>query len=261
MTQRANVDIAITQSGVNGAKLLINGATGINPTEINPSDLRGAIMVNAPNYVGWWDDFLGDTLNTTYAADLSTGATAAIEAAARGTVRISTSTTDENHATLALGLHFTVSNGPTIFEARVTNVSAATSRSVEIGLSDALSETLGEAFSSHDATLVDVATDAAVFAINAEESVTAWKAISVNAGGTPAGTSSGVTAAAGTFDVLRIEIDAAGNASFFVNDTFVATHALAVATTALLTPWITVTTQTTGDRQVDVDYWMVAQPR
>lgn len=261
MTQRANVDIAITQSGVNGAKLLINGATGINPTEINPGDIQAALMVNAPNYVGWWDDFLGDAVNTTYAPDLSTGAGVTINAAARGTARVATSTTDENHATLVLGLHFTVSNGPTIFEARVTNVTASTSRSVEVGLSDALSETAGEAFSSHDATLVDVATDAAVFAINAEEAVTAWKAISVKAGGTPAGTTTGVTATADTFDTLRIEVDAAGNASFFVNGTFVTTHLLAVATTALLTPWISVTTQTTGDRQVDVDYWMVAQPR
>ncbi len=221
-----------------------------------------AVRANAGSheYVGFFDDFVGDAIDTRWDEDLATGSAIAIQAALNGTIRFSTDTDDNDHATLALGLHWRVNKGLTVFEARVTQVSAITLRAVEIGLSDALSETAGLAFSSHDATPVDVADNAAVFAINSDESVATWSLCSVNAG-TPQRSDSAVAPVAGTFQGFRIVIDEDGNAAFYIDANgdeedyrLVGTHLLAVAPTAILTPWITLKSLSGAIKTMDVDY-------
>ena len=220
---------------------------------------QAAVMQNAgsPNYVGFWDDFLGDTLLDEWAPNLDTSSSAAINAQAGGVLRLTTHTEDNAWATLALGLHWTVSNGLTVLRTAVKHVSAVTARSVEIGFSDALSESAGEAFSSHDATPVDVAANAAIFGFNSDESMATYSALSVNGGGTPQRTADVATPTTNWLH-FTIMIDAAGNAFFYTGKdelTLVATHLLAVATTALLTPWITVVNKTAATaRSIDVDY-------
>lgn len=221
-----------------------------------------AVLANGGSreYVGLFDDFLGDAIATPWDEDLSTGAAVAINAAQNGTIRFTTDTDDNDHATLALGLHWLVSKGLTVFEARVAQITAITLRAVEIGLSDAVSETNGLAFSSHDATPVDVADNAAVFAINSDESVATWSLLSVNAG-TPQRSDSAVAPVAGTFQGFRIVIDELGNAEFFIDSDgdedeyqLVGRHSLAVASTAVLTPWITLKSLSGAIKTMDVDY-------
>lgn len=245
-----NVNIAHKQGG--DAYLL--GSKAGRQTQHDWDDIQ-SVYANAgsEDYVGFWDDFLGDLLVDEWAANLSASSTAAISAASGGMVRLSTHTDDNANATLVLGLNWTVSNGWTVFKARVKNVSAITARAVEIGLSDALSESNGQAFTSHDSTVVAVATNAALFGFNADDSMTTFSACSVNAD--TAAVTTGVGTPSTSYTKYEIRIDSAGNAYFYVDGSLVATHLLAVATTAVLTPWISVTNLTAATaRSIDVDY-------
>jgi len=246
----ANTNIAWNQGGNHA---LLGDAAGF-PSEHIWSDQQGvAANSGAEGYVGFWDDFLGDLIVDEWAANLSSSSTAAINAQTPGVARLTTHTDDNANATLVLGLHWLVSNGWTVFKARVKNVTAITARAVEIGLSDALSDANGQAFTSHDETPVAVATNAALFGFNADDSMTTFSACSVNADVAAVTVSAGTPAA--TYTKYEIRISAAGTAYFFVNNVRVATHALAVATTAVLTPWISVTNLTAATaRSIDVDY-------
>ncbi len=206
------------------------------------------------NHIGFFDDFLGDILAAEWVNDLAAGATIAPAGTAAGGIAVVTLDTDDNdHATLTMGLHWTVSNGYTVFTARAAQVTAITLRSVEIGVSDANSETNGLAFSAPD-TPTAVADDAAVFTINSDDSLATWNVLTVNGGGTPVQTTLTTAPVAGTYQVFQIVIDSAGNAQFYINGTLEATQALAVATTALLTPWITLKSLSAAAKIQNVDY-------
>jgi hypothetical protein len=258
-----NANIATLQ----GANVNRFGGVTPVPMDFTYDEQRVALMLASMGHVGFSDDFLGDTLNPTWVPDLSTSSTAALNQQANGAVRLTTHTDDNANATLALGLHWLVSNGPMAFWARFTNITAITARAVEVGVSDALSETNGQAFTSHDATPVAVADDAALFGFNADDTMTTMAAVSVNGGGTPQQTQSVLTPVAATWNMVGIVIDAAGNAYFYTSTpgavpTLVATHALAVATTALLTPWISITNLTAATaRTMDVDFVTIAGER
>ena len=253
----ANVNIA---GDIGGDNLRLGDAAG--RLTLHDWEALRAVYANSGSreYVGFFDDFLGDAVDARWDDDLATGATIAIQAAQNGTIRFSTDTDDNDHATLALGLHWLVSKGLTVFEARLASVTAITLRAIEIGLSDAVSETAGLAFSSHDATPVDVATNAALFAINSDESVATWSLLSVNAG-TPARDDSAITPVAGTFQGFKIVIDEFGNVDFYIDSDgdeadyqLVGSHALGVAPTAVLTPWISLKSLSAAAKSIDVDY-------
>lgn len=239
-----------------GDSMLLGGPAG-TPTEHDYDALRQSLSLGNGDFISYWDDFFGDLLADEWAPNLSTGATIAVNSQAGGAIRFTTDTDDTDFATLALGLHWLVSSGPTIFEARIKTVTATTLRAVEVGLSDAVSETNGLAFSSHDVTPVDVADNAAVFGWNAAESTTTWSLLSVNAG-TPSQSFAASAALGTTYQTLRIVIAANGEARFYVNGTLLLTRASAVATTALLTPWITLKSQSGATKSIDVDYVHVA---
>lgn len=249
-------------SGYNSNITFPQGASSIrigdreatHPLEFTHDEFRKVLAgAGAHNYVGIFDDFLGDAIDARWDEDISTGATIAVNAQAGGAIRFSTDTDEDDHATLALGLHWLVSAGYTFFEARVKSVSAITLRAIEVGLSDAVSETNGLAFSNHSASgVTDVATNAILFGYDTDASMTTWAANSVNAG-TPAATA--LTAAPSTsWQRLGVLVDSAGNGSFYVDGTLVATHALAVATTAVFTPWISLASQSGAIKSIDVDY-------
>lgn len=252
--QKANSDIAFMQGG---NKMLIGGGkTPFIPLEVESRDLQ-AVLANAGNTlaVGIFDDFLGDAVLSPWAENLSVGATAAINSQAGGAIRLSTDTDDDDFATLALSLSWLVSNGLTVFNARVRCNTAITLRAVEIGVSDALSETAGLAFSSHDATVVAVADDAAIFAINSDESITTWSCLTARANTNVLRTNSAVTPTAGVYQKFTIAIRSDGSVFFLINDALVGSHpANSIATTALLTPWISLKSLSAAAKTIDADY-------
>lgn len=249
----------VNVSGVPGGDYMSLGDASEVSDAFHFQDIRNVLgNAGGPGSIGFFDDFLGDTFKAELAIDLAASSTAALNQQAAGVMRLTTNAVGDAHATLALGLHWLVSNGPTIFRARIKHVTAITARMVEIGLSDALTEANGQAFTSHDATPVAVADDAAIFGFNTVDSMTQYSALSVNGGGTPQVTEDVETPAL-TYSDLMIIVDRAGNAYFYegLEPVLVATHLLAVATTALLTPWISITASTTTAVVVDVDIFTV----
>jgi hypothetical protein len=261
--KQANTDLALVQAGsagVSRAAFVLGAKTG-RPTLHEWDSVRWSLLSNNPDYVAFWDDFLGDSVNATWQPDLSTGSTIAINTQNGGAIRFTTDTDDDDHATLTLGLHWLVSNGWTFFETRFKSVSAITVRAIEIGLSDAISETNGLAFSNHSvAGITAVADDAAIFGYDTDATMTTWAANSVNAAGTPQATL--LTAAPTTSYVrLGIAVNDGGDAFYFVDGDLVATHTSAVATTAVLTPWISLKSLSAATKSIDIDYAAIAGAR
>lgn len=261
--KQANSDFGLVQAGSSGVSRagVVIGAKSAQPTLHLWDDVRYVFHSSNPGYVAKFDDFLGDVLTDEWAADLSTGATIAVNAQTGGAIRFATDTDDDDHATLALGLHWLVSNGWTFFEARVKSVTAITLRGIEVGLSDAVSETNGLAFSDHSAAGVTaVADDAVIFGYDTDASMTTWASNSVNGGGTPQATD--LDDAPGTsWQSLAIAVNADGDAFFYVDGVLVDTHASAVATTAVLTPWISLKSLSGAIKSIDVDYVAIAGAR
>lgn len=252
-TNHANADLAILQQG---NKALYGGASAPHlALEVDFRDERSnAAGGGNTKAVAFFDNFLGAAIDSRWVATLSTGATAAVNSQTGGAIRISTDTDDDDRANFALGLHWTVSNGWTVCEAKVRNVTAITLRGVEIGLSDATSETAGLAFSSIGGSPTAIADNAAVFAINSDDSIASWACATVKAAGTPSITASGVAPVAAVYQEFRVAIDALGNCYFWINDVLVATKLLAIATTAILTPWIALKSLSGAIKIIDVDY-------
>lgn len=251
----SNVNIA---GKPGGDKLIIGDAMEVSD-EFHFEDLRGVYgNAGALGSIGFLDDFIGDTFKAELAITLEASSTAALNQQAGGVMRLTTNAAADAYSTLALGLHWLASSGPTIFKARIKNVTAITARMVEIGLSDALSESNGQAFTSHDVTPVAVATNAAIFGFNTVDTMTQYSALSVNAGGTPQ-VDLNVETPALTYSDLMVVIDALGNAYFYEGEepVLVATQLLAVATTALLTPWISITATASTAAIIDVDFMSI----
>lgn len=246
----ANTKIA----GLQGGDTLRVGATTPYVTDHNFEDLRVALTANgSPNHIGFFDDFLGGTIRDEWQADEGGTGTSAVNGGLGGTLRITTGATSANHNTVALGLHHKPSLGGIWATARLSNITAITARTVEFGISDAVSETNGLAFSSHDATPVDVATNGAVFGYNTGESMTTWSALAVNAG-TPAYANTGVAPVAGTYQVLSLHVNTAGTVRYYIDGALVATHVNGVLATGTYTLWLTVVTTSAVAKIVDVDY-------
>ncbi len=256
---QASANIAIEQQG---NVLLVGGSTP-RPTEINYEELKWLLAAQgSPSHYGFWEDFNGAAISTKIATNLSTGAAFAINSQLGGAARLSLDTDDNDFGTVALGLNFSAVNGTLEFTCKVRQNTAITLRHVEIGISDALSETAGEAFSSV-ATPTAVATDAAVLAIDSDETITLWTALSVKNGGTPQKTTTAVGPTADVYQVFKIAIDAQGNAFFYVNDALVATQLLAITVSASvpLTPWISLVSLSGAIKTLDVDYLGVVAVR
>lgn len=254
MARQANVNIAIEQQG----DYLLFGGKSEQYHRYHWFHAQAALAIG-PNWWRYWDDFRGNnaaTLPTPFRSDVSTGATIALAATnpAAGLLEFITDTDSGDHATLTGDLVHLVSNGWAFMEARINNVTAITVRDFEVGFSDAISETNGLAFSSHDATPVAVADNAAVFGYNAGESTTNFSLLSVNATTASRADSGVAVPAAATFTKLAIAIGPAGQALFYINGTLIERRVAAVATTAVLTPWVTLVSTSGAAKTFQLDY-------
>lgn len=155
-----------------------------------------------------------------------------------------------------------VSLGQTVFEARVSS-SVLTGCNICVGLSDTLAEANEHGlYRAAAGTVSDgglTLTNAACFLFDSDATLsTSWLVVSENAGtisNSAAEEDSGADPTANTYDVLRIEIDASGDARFYINGVLVKTQATAVATTALLIPFISIDEAgTPAANTLSVDY-------
>ena len=159
-----------------------------------------------------------------------------------------------------------VSLGQQIFEARVST-SHITGATICVGLSDKVASGSAEAVlhTVKTATIADdglTVSDCLTFTQDTEAANTAlWYATSENAGTIAHITTAGdcvldLGPIVDTYELLRIEVDANGDARWFINGVLKFTELTAVATSAILVPYIAVTAEdgTPVSTTVSVDY-------
>lgn len=242
-----NTNIARLQGG---HKFELGGYDGA-PVEVDWKDVLQAFASGgARNVVGVWDDFIGAALDTNLwtvdAASTGTGAYGTLQVG--GAVRLTTAAAAANdHVTLAGDTLLSPTRLSAIWRAKL---SAITERAVELGVSDAASETAGLAFSSVT-TPTAVATDALVFGYNSGQSAN-WYALAV------------VNDVAVTYDTgivaddewheFQILVTPAGAARYYIDNTLVATHEGAVRAAAVFRAWATNVTLGTASAELQADF-------
>ena len=151
-----------------------------------------------------------------------------------------------------------VSLGTTVFETRVS-FDQLTGTSWNFGLSDVLATDAERSMFTVDSGVVAdgglTITDAVAFAFSSDATATTKWQFCNESGGTINAVEDAHTTGpvADTWAVLRIEVDADGTARWYLDGTLVKTLALAVATTAILIPFIGGNSGTDADVPTDVD--------
>ncbi len=152
-----------------------------------------------------------------------------------------------------------VSAGPIIFETRVS-FDQVTGTSWNFGLSDEIAEATERGlYKVNSGTIADggkTVSDAVCFAFDTDATAgTKWQFCSEN-GGTIAASAAENAHTTGpvadTYAKLRIEVDATGDARFYIDGTLVESVSLAVATTAVLVPFISGNSADDADIATDV---------
>ena len=210
----------------------------------------------------------------------ATGTTAALVLAPEGKMNLVSGTNGTAGVTdaaamssVALTSGQAVSLGQTVFETRVST-SHITGATICVGLSDKIASDSAEAVlhTVKTATIADdglTVANALSFCQDAEATLaTLWYCTSENAtsiahSSAAAECSSGIGPTANTYQTLRIEIDATGDARYYINGALVFTETTAVATTAVLVPYIAVTAEdsTPVSTTLSVDYIYYSQVR
>lgn len=141
-----------------------------------------------------------------------------------------------------------VSLGKTVFETRVA-FDVITGTSWGFGLSGTLANATEVAnFTVNSGTVAANVNDGISFAFDTDATTAEWQAVSVNnttVGNSAAEEALGSAPVVNTYATLRIEVDASGDARWYVDGALVASRAAALLTTAVLIPYIY------GDSAVD----------
>lgn len=216
------------------------------------------------------DDFLGDVLKDGWTDAIGAGCTAVIVPAVNGTVALTTVVNDDLFATIARELNYSAALACGI-EARL-NIDVLASETFEMGFCDVLAAAVaaGTAFDDYELTgglpTPDAAVaDAVVIGFDPTDSPLHphLTGVSANSGAPPdAAVDLGVDPATGVFVVLKVQLDAAGNASYYVNGALLGTQPLAIEPATLLTPWLAVRNKAVAvARILTVDYIKMWQNR
>jgi hypothetical protein len=246
---------AIGSGGIIGSITSTRNALGIEPV--------------APLTV--FDHFIGATLSTDdWNVDVNGTGTAATQPNTTGfsVVTLNTGTADNGFAVLASDLSFSSSSTLLLLDARV-RVDDIADVNLELGFSDAQTETSGLAFSAL-ATVTAVATNAVMFGYHNEvsgEVNTGWRTARVRAG---TATSTAITVdsvavppVAATWVNLSLVLALNGaevDASWFINDVAVASATNVVALNTPLYVWVSAKTYEASDAKTfDIDYLRIVQ--
>ena len=227
--------------------------------------INNRVAVPNPNNPGQvvrlWDDFLGDVIADQWAGYGGTDAQAlapAITAGIGGLLRLTGGNANTDTATdasqLEGALNWQASNGDLFFETRLS-MSAITNIAVFAGFTDAVGAIEFPIISAGSAdTLTTTASDAVGFMFDTRMSTDNWWCVGV-AGDTDAThINTGSAPVATTFERLRIEVDSAGGAFFYIDGVKVGEMDDAVTAATDLAPCIIVQPLTTTAHTVDLDY-------
>ena len=216
-----------------------------------------------------FDDFLGDVLadqwGSAVGSDPQCVAPAALAGISRGVVRMTTG--DDAAATMAVNgvqlvsaAQWQTSNGGLVFEARA-RISAITLAQFFVGLTDTLALEAPFTLAAGD-VLTATASDAVGFLFDTAADTDTWWLVggANNVAATKQNT--GLSPAASTNETFRIEMTAAGVATFYRNGSQIGTAMTGAVTAAtLLTPYVGGFSRTTATRLIDCDYVLIETDR
>jgi hypothetical protein len=193
----------------------VSGKIDFKSAGNNKANVVGNLLTQRACRVDWFDQVTLDTTNAyVQTLDGTSDAGALVAGGAIG-FKGTTGTTDNQIAFLSTGLIFDITQKPTI-EAKVEVTDAAHSMFF-FGFSDATSETTPDAtIDASGGTIAAAATDAVGFFMDGDKSSTLYYG-SIATGGAVTATSTGITWADAAKYTLRVDLDASGNAKFFVN--------------------------------------------
>ena len=235
------------------------------------SGVRGnQITAPAPGVVSFFDDFLGDVIadqiNIVEGTDSATSDAAILAGGIGGVMRMTTGdagtglAADLVQATMAL--QWQASNGGLSFQTRI-KLSAITTCYVFVGFTD-LVTLEGPIVSAASAnTLTSNATDAVGFMFDTRMTDDNWWLVGVANDVDATHQDTALAPVADDYATFRVDISAAGVATFFYNGNQVGTPMSGAVTAGTdLTPTIAVSkTSVAASMTMDVDYWHSAMHR
>jgi hypothetical protein len=224
----------------------------------------------SPSMVVMTDDFLGDVIadqwNYVEGTDGATSAAAILAGGIGGVLRITTGDAGTglaaDMAQLTQELQWQASNGGLVAQARF-KLSAITTCYAFFGFTDVVTlEAPIESAASAD-TLTSNATDAVGFMFDTRMATDNWWLVGVANGTDATHQDTGYAPVADTYATFRIELSAAGVATFFYNGLQVGTAMTgAVTATADLTPTFAVSkTSVAASMTAELDYVSVSMAR
>ena len=221
------------------------------------------IALPSPSTVSIFDDFIGDAMdarwNIVEGTDSATSAESILAGGIGGVLRLTTGDAGTGLAAdtiqLTQALQWQASNGGLVFEARV-KLSAITTCWAFLGFTDLVTlEAPIESAGSAD-TFTTTATDAVGFMFDTRMTTDTWWLTGVATDVDAVHQDSGFAPVAATYETLRVEVTAAGVASFYRNGIQVGTSMAGALTAAAdLTPTIAVSkTSVAASMTMDIDY-------
>jgi hypothetical protein len=233
-------------------------------------DRGNQISLPSPSMVAFFDDFLGDVIpdqiNIVEGTDSATSDAAILAGGIGGVLRFTTGdagtglAADLVQATMAL--QWQASNGDLCFQTRL-KMSAITTCYVFVGFTD-LVTLEGPIISAGSAdTITTNATDAVGFMFDSRMATDNWWLVGVANDVDATLQDSGYAPVADDYETFRIEVSAAGKATFYRNGKQVGTQMTGAVTPGVdLTPTIAVSkTSVAASMTMDVDYWHASMAR
>lgn len=225
-----------------------------------PESVKAMLVLHGnPEYVSYWDDFLGDSAGTWpasanwgYPATVGTGTEAiALTAAEGGVLDLTTSGSSGDTAGQGVGLHWLGDNG--VYYAARCKLDTITTAKFEIGLSDALND--------DGAVLVKsvpsfTATDCAVFVFDTTDDTNVT--FVTNGGSSDGNADATFTLVAATYFIVEIVIQN-NTAAGYINGNLVGSGNIEGG--SLLSPWLYVETLAAATRTLSCDWQLCIGPR
>lgn len=242
----------------------------VAPAGIVSGSHGSQIAAPSPSRVSFFDDFLGDVItdqwNLVEGTDSATSDAAILAGGIGGVLRITTGDAGTGLAAdmpqLTQALQWQASNGDLVFEARI-KLSAITTCYAFLGFTDVVTLEAPIISAASADTFTTNATDAVGFMFDTRMTTDNWWLTGVANDVDATMQNSGFAPVADTYEVLRVEVNASGAATFFRNGKQVgSTMAGAVTPGADLTPTIAVgKTSVAASMTADLDYVHVSMAR
>lgn len=215
------------------------------------------------------DDFMGDVLADEWAVTKGSDGSAvdfAVSAAVGGMIRATTgagagASMAANGVQIHSALNWKANTGGLAFDCRL-KMAAITTIAVFVGFTDQASSLEMPIHSAGSAnTITTNASDAVGLFFDTSMSDDYWWAAGVKGDTDATHASTGIAPTADTWQRLRVEVDASGNATMLINGRVYATVSSAVTATVALTPVVAAFRRAASSTTVDLDYIYVESER